>query len=139
MLTIQEVIVPLASSLIGGAVVAVINNWLTRRREQDKKLSDLRVEHLLKSWRQIERAASMQNVDSDSERTKRYFELEEAVANILLLGDVEEVNAAKRFAGDPNEQVNPLLNALRHSLRRELKLEPVESLSAFFRVRGDHE
>jgi hypothetical protein len=42
-----DLIAPLASSVIGGLVVALVNHVMTKRREHEKKLAELRIEHLI--------------------------------------------------------------------------------------------
>lgn len=137
----QDLFVPLTSSVFGGLVVAIVNHIMTRRRERDRKLADIRIEHLIKCWKQIERAAFVGDDATVSERNKRYDELEDAIASIMLLGGKREVEAASHFAvalaDSSNNSANGLLNSLRDSLRAELKLEPVASLSLFFRMRRD--
>jgi hypothetical protein len=137
-----DLIVPLASSIIGGLVVALVNHFMTRRRERDKKLADVRIEHLIKCWKQIERASNTENVTDRAELNRRYDELEDAIASIVLLGAKREVETAREFAGSlaqgTDKPATELLQSLRESLRAELELEPVEGLGhLFFRMHRD--
>jgi hypothetical protein len=139
---IPDLIVPLASSLIGGLVVALVNHVMTKRREHEKKLAEVRIEHLIKCWKQIERASNTENVTDRAELSRRYDDLEDAIASIVLLGAKKEVEAARRFAVALSEgsdkSATELLQSLRDSLRAELELEPVQGLGhLFFRTHRD--
>jgi hypothetical protein len=141
-MTFQAIILSLASSVIGGLVVALANHWMTKRRELDKKLVDIRVEHLVSCWTKIERASVVNHdVIASDEKKQRYDDLEAAVARIMLLGDSREIEAARSLAVELSKgagaSTNELLNALRDSLRRQFRLEPVAGMDVFFRMRRE--
>ncbi len=117
-MTYEAALASLLSSIFGGLIVAISNHIMTRRREQEKRLSDLRIEHLISCWKKIERAASVNHDAIGMEdKRKRYDDLEDAIASIMLLGDRSEVDAASQFARElatrSNAPVNILLNTLR--------------------------
>jgi hypothetical protein len=122
--------------VIGGFVVALVDHFMTRRRERDSKLAEVRIENLIKCWKQIERASNTENVTDRAELNRRYDELEDAIANIVLLGAKREVEVARKFAvslADGTDQsATELLQSLRDGLREELELEPVEGLGHLF-------
>ena len=141
-MTFEAVILSLTSSVIGGLVVALASHWMTKRRDLEKKLVDIRVEQLVSSWTKIERASVVNHGDiAAEEKKRRYDDLEIAVASIMLLGDAREIEAAKSFAFEmakgSGASVYELLNALRDSLRRQFKLEPVSGMDVFFRMRRE--
>ena len=138
----SDLIAPLASSIVGGLVVALVNHFMTKRREHEKKLAEVRIEHLIKCWKQIERASNTENVTDRTELNRRYDELEDAIASIVLLGAKKEVETARKFAvalaEGTDKSATELLQSLRDSLRAELELEPVEGLGhLFFRMHRD--
>ena len=132
----SDLIAPLASSVTGGLVVALVNHFMTKRREHEKKLAEVRIEHLIKCWKQIERASNTENVTDRAELNRRYDDLEDAIASIVLLGAKKEVETARKFAVAHSEgtdkSATELLQSLRDSLRAELELEPVEGLGHLF-------
>ncbi len=77
-----------------------------------------------------------------AEFNRRYDELEDAIASIMLLGAKKEVETARKFAvalaEGTDRSATELLQPLRDSLRAELELEPVEGLGhLFFRMHRD--
>lgn len=137
-----DFVTPLASSVIGGLVVAPVNHLMTRGRERDRKLAEVRIETLTKRWKQIERASNTENVTDRGELNRRYDELEDAIASIVLLGEKREVETARMFAVSlaqgTDKSATELLQSIRDSLRAELELEPVEGLGhLFFRMHRD--
>ena len=76
-----------------------------------------------------------------SNRPKNFdnnFELESAIADIQLFGNLKQVTLAAKFANDiaqnSNASTNELLSDLRASLRNELKLENTNSETIFLRL-----
>ena len=115
---------------------------MTKRREHEKKLAEVRIEHLIKCWKQIERASNTENMTDRAELSRRYDDLEDAIASIVLLGAKKEVEAAPSFAAalaeGSDNSATELLQSLRDSPRAELELEPVEGLGhSFFRMHRD--
>lgn len=59
---------------------------------------------------------------------ERVYDLETALSDIMLLGEAAEVEAARllmvSMAGDAEGDTEPVLQALRDSLRDELQLAP---------------
>lgn len=134
-------VIGFCSAIVGGVVVAFANHVMTLKRERERKTTDVRIEYLIESWAKIERASYVSDSASKDQRNKFYDDLEQAVAKIILLGDVKEVDAAKKFARDlaagSNASANELLNSLRDSLREKLKLERASALDLFFRMQRE--
>jgi hypothetical protein len=134
-----NLILPLASSVIGGLVVALVNNLMTKRREHEKKLAELRIEHLIECWRKIERAASVGVDASQESRNEAYDRIEEAIARIILLGTEREVEIASsvtaRLSKNDPEAIVELMNELRSNLRQDLGLKMLPKIeNVFFRI-----
>ncbi len=138
----SDVIVPLASSVIGGVLVTAANHVMTKRREHDKKLAELRIEHLIECWRKIERGALVGDSAAPGARNDAYDGFEDAIARIVLLGTEREVEIAvsvtNQLSRNNPEAVVELLNELRLNLRQELGLKRLPSMeNVFFRLRRD--
>ena len=105
----------------------------TIRRDRLTKRRDLRTQYLLEAYRRLEGAGNRNNpTDSDVKA------LESAVADIQLLGTVEQAHLARKFAlefaKDGHASLDPLLEALRHDLRKELDLPSLEEGVTYLRI-----
>ncbi len=121
-----EIIIPLLSAVLGGSIVAIVNHFLNTRRERKRKLADLRIQTLITSWQKIEAASNIEDW-KQRDRGSLYSGLEEAIANVMLLGNAKEIALARDFciqvSNGSGASALPLLMALRSSLRNELGLE----------------
>jgi hypothetical protein len=138
----SDLITPLASSVVGGLVVALVNHIMTKRREHEKKLAELRIEHLIECWRKLERGALVGDQASQESKNDAYDGIEDAIARITLLGTEREVEIAANVTAELSknhpEAIVALLNELRSNLRRELGLKSLPMMEdVFFRVRRD--
>jgi hypothetical protein len=138
----SDLITPLASSVVGGLVVALVNHIMTMRREHEKKLAELRIEHLIECWRKLERGALVGDQASQESKNDAYDGIEDAIARITLLGTEREVEIAANVTAELSknhpEAIVALLNELRSNLRRELGLKSLPMMEdVFFRVRRD--
>lgn len=127
-------IVKIISSLIT-AIVAV-SGWfvayqVNKKQELARRKLELRIEHLIRAYRALERA-SFSGKDSDKK------EFEEAIADVYLFGSgrqIEEVNRiTKELEKTGNVSVKPLLILLRKELRHELgmkKSNDVDDINIF--------
>lgn len=125
-------------AIVVGVVVAVggwlINEYFSRRAVR----TNLRIEYLLSAYRRLDHASNREMTE-DHEAA-----LEEAISDIQLLGSKKQAEMAatfaRQFAADRRADTEPLLDDLRASLRRELRLEPVPSARVWLRLgRGvDH-
>jgi hypothetical protein len=139
---VSPIIISLLSSIIGGVIVAFANHAMTRRKEHEKKLADLRIQHLIDSWRKIEKASVVDSSPSSQDRKNALYDgLEDATASIMLLGTENEVELARKFskelAAKRTSSADELLNALRASLRAELGLKSVADMNIFLRMSRD--
>ena len=128
----------LFAQLLVTVVVALSGGWLghrlAARRDLLNERRKLRVTYLLEAYRKLEDAGNR----SDSERTWPLFE--SAIADIQLLGSPNQVKLARRFALDMAQHhtalLDPLVNDLRQSLRKELELPEVRETVVYLRFYG---
>jgi hypothetical protein len=114
------------------AVVAIAGWWVVNAQQRRAVRRNMRIEYLLSAYRQLERV-------TNREPTKEHGRaIEEAVADVYLLGTPKQVELvadfAKNFAQAGGADLNNLLMDLRKSLRRELLLEADESDSVSLRI-----
>lgn len=116
-------LIPLASTLLG----VVVGGWVAHRtslaRDARGEQRTRRVGYLVEAYRAIERSTNHSRpLTSDQARV-----LEQAVADVMLLGQAPEVDAAtefiREFADGGGASAHALLVALRASLRQELALD----------------
>jgi hypothetical protein len=119
------------------SVGLVVGGWfavslLTSRREQENKRREIRVEHLLKAYRNLEFIAGRPFTGETVEA------LESAMTEIQLLGSSKVANLADRWVEDYNDRretnLTPLASALRFELRKELGLEQLDRPPRALRV-----
>lgn len=120
------------------SVVLALFGWLvgyisTIRRDRLSKRRDLRTQYLLDAYRRLEGASNRREPGTVDEKA-----LESAVADIQLLGSSEQVQLARQFAlefaGKGQASVDPLLEALRLELRKELDLSPLDKGITLLRI-----
>jgi hypothetical protein len=138
----EHTLAPLFASIIG--VVALANHFMTKWREHEKKLVELRVEHLIECWRKIEHASLIAENSASLVRSEAYDGMDDAIARITLLGTKREIEIANSvvvaLTQIDSSAVVDLLNELRGTLRKELGLEQVPKMqNEFFRMRRDKE
>lgn len=113
----------LSSSFVAGIAGAYVGHWLTFRREKRGRLQHQRTEYLINAYRAFAKA----------NHHPRLFEvaddLEQAVADIQLLGSQELIRLAQEFSTEfarKNEaSLDNILAAIRRDLREELGETPV--------------
>ena len=131
----DQFITVLASTLLAvlGWIVAYST---TIRRDRLTKQRDLRTQYLLEVYRRLEGAGNRSKPSLDEEST-----LESAVADIQLLGSVEQVQLARTFAFEftkyRSASLDPLLESLRVELRNELALPPIAETIIHLRIVRD--
>lgn len=121
--------VPALASLISTVVGAIVGGFcvhkLTMSRELVAARGAKRTDYLISVYRQLANAANRRSGMSQTQIDC----LEAALADVILLGEKEEIVAAREFivgmAETRSAELDPLLGALRTSLRRELELSEV--------------
>lgn len=123
-MTDWSVFASLVSAVIGAVVGGFVVHRLTLRREVLGAQRTQRVAFLLDAYRKLIDASERPLITPE-----RRDNLESAFADIMLLGGADETAAARRFmikfAQDGEDSLDPVIGALRDSLRRELGIAPV--------------
>lgn len=98
----------------------VVAHRLSSARNLKNKKRNLVTKYLIDAYKDIESATNSPSFDSNRK-------LEQAVANVQLLGDKIQIKLAKDFAQSMNDsntaKTKKLLEELRLSLRKELDLD----------------
>ena len=113
----MDIIIPILSALLG----LILGHWLTRRRDFEHQKREIRINYLIEAYRKLDRGA----VPNAKKFDKGDFE--SAIADIQMLGNLEQVNIAYEFAncaakGD-GSKLQQLLENLRRELRNELSIK----------------
>lgn len=105
---------------------------LTKKREQENKKKNLRVDYLIDAWSKLEYGS---NRDIDEKEFVEYFE--KPIAMIQLFGTLNQIDLAQKVAEEikNNRQVSldAILEELRNDLRSELNLERAKSKMKYIR------
>lgn len=119
------VAIPILSALIGATVGGFVVHLFTARRESHNIRRAQRVEFLVLAYRRLTDASNRGSALSEEQRDG----LESALSDVVLLGERAEIDAARQFmrqmADQKGADLEPLLQALRRSLRTELGLRDV--------------
>lgn len=114
-------VVPVLTAVAGVGVGGFLVHRWTLRREMLGARRAQRVDYLVEAYRRLVDGANRENT-TDVQRQN----IEAALSDIMLLGESKEVEAARRFmvlmADDQGADLNPVIKALRSSLRQELGL-----------------
>jgi hypothetical protein len=129
-------IVAVVSSVMLALLGWIVGYVATIRRDRLSKKRDLRTQYLLNAYRRLEGAGNRREPGLDDEKA-----LESSVADIQLLGLPEQVHLARQFALEfartGQASLDPLLEALRIELRKELALPPLNEGITFLRIVRD--
>ena len=113
----MNIIMSTLSALFG----LILGHWLGCRRDFENKKREIRINYLIEAYRKLERGAipNAKNFDKG--------DFESAIADIQMLGNIEQVNIAYEFAikaaqGD-GSKLQELLENLRMELRNELLIK----------------
>lgn len=116
--------VPILSAILGAIVGGSVAHWLTLRREALDARRTQRVDFLMSAYRRLIRGSNR-----DRPTREHWDDVEAALSDIMLLGGKEEIDAAWKFMvqhGETGEaSLNPVIFALRKSLRNEIGLNDV--------------
>ena len=112
---------------VGGWIVVYI---LAIRQNNRLKKKEVTIEFLIQAWRRLERASNRKD-------GKYYTDIENAVADIQLLGTKRQIELAQQLAKEIAEnrggEALELLILLREDLRKELMLEETPREFKFLR------
>lgn len=133
---------PMGSAILGAFAGGFVVHKLTLRREAVSARRTQRVTFLLDAYRKLIDASERDTLSSE-----RRDNLEGALADVMLLGGQEEIQAAGRFQRDfvenRSSSLVSVIKSLRKSLRSELDLPEIALPSQFnFRLHiegeGEH-
>ncbi|PPG67978.1 hypothetical protein C5C16_08380 [Rathayibacter rathayi] len=126
-----NMILTVAASLLGALVGSLVGHLLTKSREQESQRRTLRIQYLIQAYHSIANA-----VDREAVTREQIQAAEDAVIDIVLLGKCEEIRAVETIQNTGNKEgfrLKPVMDALRDSLRKELRLPPVETKAVYLR------
>ncbi|MFA6201549.1 MAG: hypothetical protein WC710_00005 [Gallionella sp.] len=126
---------PLLVTTLLGVFSWFAAHWLSSTRDRENKKRDLRLSFLLEAYRRLEAGANRGSLEG----TDFAAGFESAIADIQLLGTVEQAQLAKNVAisiarRDPQASAGPLLRSLRDELREHLSLQPLAEEPLHFRL-----
>ena len=121
-----------SSSLVGGIVGAILGNWLSSRRERKHRLQEQRIQYLINAYRAFSKANHHPHLHEVAD------DLEQAVADIQLLGSPELISLAQRFSEEMGQKqeagLDDVLFTIRRELRKELGEKPVSGKIIWLRI-----
>lgn len=123
--------------LITTASVAVFATWaahhFSAKRDAENERRKLRLQYMLEAYRIIE------GYESREDGPERWRMLERAAADIQLLGTPRQIKCVQdwmvEFTSTQSGLLNPMLNELRNSLRKEMSLAPAPGPLMFLRIK----
>lgn len=122
-------------------VILAVIGWLvgyffTKKSSISSKRQELVSEYLISVYRIL--ANEISHREQTSERDRK---LEDLLSDIQLFGSAEQVQLAKSLADEVAAggvfELDPLINDLRNSLRKELNLVPVSGNVRWLRFGGN--
>ncbi|PPF80656.1 hypothetical protein C5C14_05595 [Rathayibacter rathayi] len=129
---IFSVIIGIVQSLSTAVVGGLVVHLLARSRERDSQRRTLRIEYLIRAYH------SLANATDRAAVTREHVQAaEDAVIDIVLLGEKEEIRAVEGIDSTRDEggtfSLKPVTEALRTSLRQELQLPTVQTRAMYLR------
>ena len=123
--TFFSILIPGALTVLGWFIL----NTKASKRDADNKLRDVRLSYLIEDYRKLANAAMRNPYD-----VQYLKDIEFAISDIQLLGSKEQIASLNYMLDNPDDlghgmkgmKFDALLNDFRTSLRKELKLEPIE-------------
>lgn len=121
--SLLSVLVPLASAILGAVVGGLVVHRFAVVRDVRNEQRGRRVDHLISAYRRLVAASNRTGGMSEEHE----HQVEEALSDIILLGQRSEVEAARDFmleiGRSRSADLEPLMVALRSSLRSQLQLD----------------
>jgi hypothetical protein len=107
----------LSSSFVAGVTGAYIGHWLTYRREKKSRLQQQRIQYLIDAYRAFARANHHPRLYEVAD------DLEQAVADIQLLGSPELIELVQKFAHELGTKQEASLDDVLMTIRKNLRSE----------------
>jgi len=127
-----KLIVTIVLTIFGWIAVG----WINAKRDKSNKRRELVVEHLINAYRIL--AQEIAHRELTPENRKKF---ENLMAEIQLFGSKEQIELAKKISLEIEEkgvsEIDPLVDSLRSSLRKELLLEEVNDKIIWLRFKDD--
>jgi len=127
-----KLIVTIVLAILGWIVVG----WVNARRDKSNKRRELVVEHLINAYRIL--AQEVGRRETTLENIKKF---ENLMTEIQLFGSKEQIELARKISHETAEKgvsvIDPLIDSLRKSLRKELLLEEVNDKTIWLRFKDD--
>jgi crotonobetainyl-CoA:carnitine CoA-transferase CaiB-like acyl-CoA transferase len=121
-----------SSSLVAGIAGAYLGHWLTYRREKKNRLQEQRIQYLIQAYRAFSKA------NNNPQLCEVADDLEQAVADIQLLGSPELIHLVQRFSEEfarkQEASLDEVLANIRKDLRNELGESPVSGRIIWLRI-----
>ncbi len=116
-----DLLIPLLITTVVAIIGWYVAHGLNMRRDREAKRRELQLQFFIDAYRRIE-SVTNRSLSPESGRV-----LESATTDIQLFGTANQVRLVQEFvttyAENRKAPIQPLLNALRDDLRRELDLE----------------
>lgn len=121
-----------SSSLVSAVAGLLIGNWLTLRRDRKVRLQEQRIQYLIDAYRAFAKANHHPRLYEVAD------DLEQAVADVQLLGSPALISLVHKFAHDLGNtqaaELNELLATIRDNLRSELGERPISGPMVYLRI-----
>jgi hypothetical protein len=131
-MTVSLLLSILSSSFVAGIAGAYLGHWLTFRREKRIRLQEQRIQYLVQAFRAFSRANHHPRLYEVAD------DLEQAVADIQLLGSPELIRLAQVFSEDfakkEEASLDDIIFTIRRELRQELGEQPVTGKIIWLRI-----
>lgn len=118
--------------IVGWGVVGCINS----RRDAANKRRDLVVSHLIDNYKILTQEIGQRETSIES-----ITKLENLLSEVQLFGSKREVELARKLSKETADngvsKIDPLIEEMRNSLRKQLKLEAVEGTTIWLRFTND--
>jgi len=119
------------------ASIVVVLGWivahlLSKQRDTHNKTREMRIQYLISAYRVLFRVGVDQSISKNAK------ECENAIADIQLLGSLEQIELAEQYTKNISEtgsaDLTALIRVLRKDLRKELNLVKASDRMHFLRI-----
>lgn len=124
--------IKILSTVILAVIGWGVGNWLNHLRARNDKRRELVVQHLIEAYRILTQDIGRRDTSIES-----ITKLENLLSEIQLFGSAKQVDLARKLsnetASEGVSEIDPLIENMRDSLRKELGLEAVEGKTIWLR------
>ena len=111
----------LSSSFVAGIAGAFLGHWLSNLREKRNRLQEQRIQYLVDAYRAFAKANHHPRLYEVAD------DLEQAIADVQLLGSSELIGLVQKFANDMGTRQEAELDDILVTIRKNLRAELGES------------